>query len=264
MRLFLPSGSPAVRLVMAVVAVCFAQAVFHDRCVATTLTLDTGKSVSLSQGGSGSFTFSATNDAGAITENFLAWVIGLQILPAGGNVGSLTLGGLTQPVTAPLPAGEVEVTNFEATLANNASINGSTKYQLLSLAATEFVNTVASNSTYNLGSLSLTASGDALGTWNVYAVQQGGSFYKSYWTDAGQTDVDFGNFPRGSAGSNTALLLGTVSVIPEPATFALVGSASVGLAWSAWRIRRRGSRNSRPDPRGGADKVLKFCRGGGR
>jgi hypothetical protein len=256
MSRFFNSGSRVLRLVTAIVAVGSAHAVFLDRGEAATLTLDTGKSASLLPGGTGSFTFSATNDAGAIDENFLAWVIGVQILPAGGNVGSLTIGALTQPGTAPLPAGEVEASNFQATLASGASINGSTTYQLLSLAATEFLNTAASNSTYNLGTLSLTASGDAQGTWNVYAVQQGGNFYKTHWTDGGFEDIDFGNFPRGSSGSNTSLLLGIVSVVPEPGTLALAGSALAGVAWVARRIRRRGERKSRPGLCGGAHESL--------
>lgn len=242
MRRFFGSGSLARQLGVAMVAVCFVQAIFLDRGEATTLTLDTGKSVSLSPGGSGSFTFSATNDAGAITENFLAWTIGVQILPAGVNVGSLTVGALSQPGTAPLPAGEVDLTQPSlSTLASGATINGSTQYYLTNASATEFLSTVDSNSSYNLGTLSLTASGDAQGTWNVYAVQQGGSFYKSYWTDAGQTDVDFGNLPRGSGGSNTSILLGTVSVVPvpEPGALALAGTALAGVAWAVRRNRRK-------------------------
>lgn len=242
MSRFFNTGSRVLRLVTAIVAVGSAHAVFLDRGEATTLTLDTGKSVSLSPGGFGSFTFTVTNDAGALTEDFLGWVIGVQILPVGGTIGSLTIGGLSQPGTNPLPAGAVELTQPTLSLlANSATINGSDQYYLTSSVATigGFVNTVDSNASYNLGVLSVTASVDALGTWNVYAVQQGGSFYKTYWTDGGLTDLDFGNFPRGANGSNTSLLLGSLSVVPEPSGLALAGTALAGVAWAARRIRRK-------------------------
>lgn len=241
MRLF--PGSLPRRLGMAVVAMCLAAvALLITRSEATTLTLDTGKSLGLAPGGSGTFTFTTTNDAGAITENFLAWTIGIQVLPAGSPVGTLTIGALSQPGTNPLPAGEVDLTQPTlATLAGGATINGTSQYYLTNASATGFLNTVDSNGFYNLGALSLSASGDAQGTWNVYAVQQGGSFYKTYWTDAALDDVDFGNLPRGSSGSNTSLLIGTVTVsaVPEPVAFALAGTGVVCAIWGARRLRKK-------------------------
>jgi len=226
---------------------------------ATTLSLDTGKSLNLEPGGSGVFTFSMTNDEGTLEESFVAWAMGLQVVPVGSVSGTMFFGSgpgaksvnaplgteftgaLAQPSTNPMPFGDVEVTDpFVAQLASGASINGSTTYTLLNITALEFLGTVNSLASYNLGSLTLSASPDAAGTWAVYAVQQGASFYKTHWTNADLEDIDFGNFPRGLSGSNTSLQIGTISVtaVPEPSGLMLAGSAIVAAGWFGWRSRR--------------------------
>lgn len=206
---------------------------------ATTLTLGTSTSLSLQPGETGNFTFSATNDAGAIT-NFLGWAIGFQMVPVDSPTGSLTVGFLTQPVVAPMPPGGIDFTQPNlVTLGSNAVINGQTQFWSIGASANDDVQTVNSLATYNLGSVAFTASLDATpgSTWQIHAVQQAGSFIKSYWTDDNFADAVFGNWPSAPVG-NTSVQIGTISVVPEPSSLMLAASAIMGAGWYGWRSRR--------------------------
>lgn len=209
-----------------------------------TLTLDTGKAVSLQQGATGSFVFSFTNTGTSLADTFLGWTLGVQLLPAGGNTGILTLGDLTQPAANPMPVGPIDV--LEPTisiLVGGATINGTPNYYTMGIAATEVAGTVNAATSYNMGDLALTASGNASGVWNVYAVQQS-SGERSHWGDVNDpfTPIDFSNLARGAG--NSSVLLGTVTVnaVPEPGSLALCAVAA-GLA-AACRWRRRAGRRA--------------------
>jgi hypothetical protein len=200
------------------------------RSDAGVIILDTGKSLSLAPSSSGSITFSALNGPGDISNNFLAWTLGIQLRPAGTTTGSLTLGTLTQPVSNPMPIGanpdRIQPTLL--TLANSASINGSVNFYQIGIQTTVALGTLTGNADYNLGTLSISSSANASGTWNLYAVTQGGASYQSYWTDGSLVDSDFGNLPRGAG--NSSLLIGTVSItaVPEPAfTWVMGGCLAV-------------------------------------
>jgi hypothetical protein len=210
---------------------------------ATTLNLDTGKSLILQPGGSGDFIFSFTNTSGAITSNFLAWTMGIQVVPQAGATGSVTLGTLSQSNTDPMPIGTTDTTQPTLlTLGASGIINGSTLYYQIAMVTTEALGTVPGGASLNMGNLGFNAVSGASGTWNVYAIQQGAPFYQSYWTDGSLTDTDFGNLPR--VAGNSSLLLGTVSVnsvIPEPASYAAItGAALLGMV-GLRRQRRRTS-----------------------
>ena len=204
---------------------------------ASVLVLETGKSLSLSPSTSGSITFSAGNDAGDITADFAGWTLGIQLLPSGTTTGTLTLGTLTQPVSNPMPTGTLSISQPSLlTLANSAIINTSTSfYQIAVDTIDPILGTVLGNTSYNLGTLDISASANASGTWNLYAVQQGGSFAQSYWSGS-LTDSDFGNLPSGAG--NSSILIGTVSVtaVPEPtATWVMGGCLAVYFV-----LRRQG------------------------
>lgn len=187
---------------------------------ATTLSLDTGKSLNLQPNASGNFTLSFTNSTGDITSNFLAWTMGIQVQPVGSVSGIVTPGTLAHSVENPMPIGAFPdiIQPTLLTLANSATINGSTNFYQIGMQTTVALGTVLSGTSYNMGTLSFTASSGAAGTWNVYAVQQGGVSYQTFWTNGSLNDIDFGNLPR-SAG-NSSLLLGTITVAPlnPPAT----------------------------------------------
>ncbi len=205
---------------------------------ATTIYLDTSKLLNLSQGASGNMTFSFTNDDGDITSNFLAWTLGLQVLPSGSVSGNITLGTLSQSVFNPMPIGAFPDTIQPTllTLAGGATINGSTRFYQIGMQTTVALGTLLSSTSYEMGTLGFTASAGALGTWNVYAVQQGGSSYQSFWTNGALTDTDFGNLPRGAG--NSSLLLGTITVVPEPGSLALA-ALGLGIVVCSAHARRR-------------------------
>jgi len=205
---------------------------------ASTLSLDTGKSLELQPGETKYFTTSFTNSGAAIENTYLGWIMGLQFIPEAGASGTLTIGEVTQPAVDPMPAGTIAKLNPTLeTLANSAVINGLTTYYNTSISATDALQTVAANSQYNFASFAFTASPDAAGTWTVYAVQQQGNALRTYWLNDG-IDTEYTNLPYTSGGNNS-LALGTISVVPEPNSLVLASSALVAAAWCGWRRRSR-------------------------
>jgi hypothetical protein len=89
---------------------------------------------------------------------------------------------------------------------------------------------------YNMGTLDFTASAGASGTWNVYAVQQPVNPL-SFWTHSALDDFDFTNLQNGTESS---LLLGTITVVPEPGSLAL-GVLGAGIVTLGIRVRRNRS-----------------------
>lgn len=207
---------------------------------AASLVLDTGKSAVITAGTSTAFGFSTTNaDAGNVT-NFYSWTLGIQVLPTIGSTGTVSVGSLTSAATNPMPVGSISIT--QPTLASlGASINGSTNYYSMGIETTDTLGTLVSGNSYNLGSLTVNASINATGTWNVYAVQQNTPLQRSYWTDETITDNAFGNLAFGQG--NTSLLLGTITAVPEPRALASTVAAACLLA--AFAHRSAGQRRAR-------------------
>jgi hypothetical protein len=207
---------------------------------AASLVLDTGKSAVVTAGTSTTFGFSTTNaDAGNVT-NFYSWTLGVQILPTIGSTGTLSVGTLTAATTNPMPVGGISIT--QPTLASlGTAINGSTNYYSMGIETTDTLGTLVSGSSYNLGLLTVNASVNATGTWNVYAVQQNTPLQRSYWTDETVTDVGFGNLAFGQG--NVGLLLGTITAVPEPRALASTVAATCLLA--AYVHRTAGHRRAR-------------------
>jgi hypothetical protein len=228
------------------VVLCAAAATFMGFMAAhaTNLTLDVGKTATVQQGASGTFTFSATNDAGAITD-FLGWTLGIQVQPAGTTSGTLSIGSLLVPTSNPILTGTLG-SNIDftaptpATLANSGTINGSTQFTFFGMSANDELRTVNASETYNLGSLTFNASPTASGTWNVYAVQQQGAIaWKSYWTNGDLTDAPFANpIWQPSPVGNTSVLIGTITAVPEPSSLALLAAAVASAGWFGWKTRR--------------------------
>jgi len=215
---------------------------------AATLSLETGKFLELQPGGSGSLTLSLSNDAGNVT-NFNGWVVGIQFLPTLGSTGSIALTSLTQPAVNPAVTNNpgnpfidpgVELFDSEG---DPLFVNGSDLFTSVSITSGLPSNTqVLSGSTsYNLGTLTFSASGDAQGTWNLFAINPNElDGQKSWWYTNGLNTVSYGNLTMPGAGSPAnSLQLGTISVVPEPGGVVLAGSAVAAAGWYSWRSRRR-------------------------
>jgi len=201
------------------------------------INLGTGIEESIEPGGSGSFPFTLSNvGTTTVADNFKDWVLGIQLIPQPGTIGTLTLGTLSAGTTNPMPVGGVDISQPALRSLGAVSINGSSEYYFMTIAANERFGTVAVGQTYEMGSLALTASPDAQGAWDVYTVQQNSPLMRTYWFDDTVTERAFGNIPFG--GGNTSLQLGTV-VVPEPSSVALLGLAGLGAGGYALRRRSR-------------------------
>ncbi len=208
------------------------------------INLDTGISETVAPGSSGSFTFTMTNvGTSATPDNFIGWVLGIQLVPRVGNTGSLTVGSLSGGATNPMPTGDLDITQpVLSTLGSSAVINGSTQYYFMGINTLDTLGTLAVGQTYEMGSLGLTASVDASGVWDVYTVQQNSPLFKTYYFDGSAIEQPFGNIPWviGSTGQgNYSLKLGEVAAVPEPSTLAMLGFAGLGAGGYAWRRRGR-------------------------
>jgi len=213
-------------------------------CAESILNLGTGITKVMQPASSDSFSFTLSN-VGTTTapDNFVGWVLGVQLVPRVGTTGTLTPGSLTGGATNPMPPGAIEITQPAlSTLGSSATINGLTQYYFMGISATEQFGTVAVGQTYQMGSLGLTASANALGTWDVYTVQQNNPLFKTYFFDGAAAEQQFGNIPwvvGGTPQGNYSLKLGEVQVVPEPSTIALLGLAGLGAGGYAETVRRR-------------------------
>ena len=205
------------------------------------INLDTGTDIleTLEPGGSGSVIFRLSNDGTSSLDTFTGWNLGLQFIPRAGTTGTLTVGSLSAGSVNPVPAGTTELTQPSLSSLGAVTINGLSTYFNTGAITTSEVAILAPGSTYDMGTVGLTASGDALGVWDVYAVQQNNPLFRTYlWNDG--LEQMFANVPNNLG--NYSVQLGAVEVVPEPSTLAMLGLAGLGASGYAWR--RRGSRLS--------------------
>lgn len=211
---------------------------------AAVVNLDTGKSVVLQTGGTGSLTLSLTN-AGNQSALINSYTLGLLVVQTGGT-GTLTFDAWIAPATNPLLSdGDAEYSPLDqpALFPLNApvTIAGTEyfEYYPVQAANTNGVDDVlAAAATRNIGALNV-ASLEGTGTWAIYVVNQEpavGGLPVSFFQDAAFADFGFGNLPA-TNGANLLVGTVTVSVVPEPASIGLVGCALVALA-IARRVRR--------------------------
>lgn len=210
---------------------------------ASVINLDTGTDTleTLQPGGSGSVIFRLSNDGTTSLDTFTGWNLGLQFIPRAGTTGTLTVGSLSAGSVNPVPVGTTELTQPVSASLGVVTINGlSTYFNTGSIATAEY-SVLAAGSTYDMGTVGLTASVNALGVWDVYTVQQNTPLFRTYFWNDGLEQM-FANVPTGAGPGNYSVQLGTVAVVPEPSTLAMLGLAGLGAGGYAWR--RRGSRLS--------------------
>jgi len=229
---------------------------------AAPINLNSNLNLSLNPGSTGIWTLSATNqDNGVIAEGWNAFAVALQIIGDPGATGTVSIQGAINPEVnsvfsnpvvdpfndPPLPVGgPIDVLPL-----NNgnfpAAINGTTAFTTVILGfsnSDDYVNW-QSGQTYNLATVTWSASTDAIGSWTIYASNPINSFQnqpQTTWNFPGGGDNFFGNVPYVS-GAPSTLQLGTISVVPEPHGLIVAGSAAVvALTGHQLRLRRRRNR----------------------
>jgi len=193
-----------------------------------------------SQGSSGSLdlVINNTGSSSAFVNSFWA---GVQLVADNGVTGSLSLFSATAPLTGSLLSDDPAYAIASNTLTGATSVGGTDYIQVLGSNNTNFENSLSAAAIANLAALTFTATGDALGTWTLYGVNQSGSSV-SFVANGHGDQTDFDNLP---AADDTTVALATITIVaasvPEidPGTgslaFTLV-AAALGLAEA--RLRR--------------------------
>lgn len=205
---------------------------------ASPLNIDTGKTLTIQPGGSGTLTLSLTNlNSGTAISTFNAWSMGLQLLPRAGATGSATIVSAALPATNAALADPEDPPLFSPGETLSVPANGSTVYTLVASGnKTAAETTFSLGQQYNVADLAISLSGDASGAWDLYAVNNANGI--AAWTSAPPVVTSsYGNLPQAD-GNTGSLLVGTVSAVPEPGGFLLAGTGLAAAGWFAWRSRR--------------------------
>jgi hypothetical protein len=203
------------------------------------LVLQSGAStLQFSQGSSGSLDLAVSNTGTDATfvNNF--WV-GVQLVADPGATGTLSLASVSAPASNSLLTYSPTFDASAATLSGTTTVGGADYIQLIGANNSNSEDSLADGEVANLIAITFTASGDALGTWTLYGVNQSSSSV-SYLSNVNDVQTGFDNVP---ATDDTYIALATITVtaVPEPRTDVLAGlAAAIGIAAaSPLRHRRR-------------------------
>ena len=215
---------------------------------AAVVNLDTGKSLLMQPGGTGSLSLSLTNtgDQSALINSY---TLGILVVQTGGT-GTLSFDSWIAPATNPLLSdGDAEYTPFDQPslfpLNAPVTIAGTEyfEYYPVQAANTNGVDdALVAAATRDIGSLNV-ASVDGAGTWAIYVVNQEppeGGLPVSFFQNAAPADFGFGNLPADN-GANLLVGTVTVSVVPEPAGVGMAGCAFIMLVIRLCLRRNAGS-----------------------
>lgn len=196
-------------------------------------------------------TIPITNGSTPQTATLFEWTMALEIVPANGATGTLSLATVSTPSNNVLNAGA------DSPTANYIS-SGGYYYTFASNNGPNYSSTVPTSGA-NMLSLQLSATSNASGTFNIYALPGSSADPLSFWTyynQANNSDPDngvnyaFTNIPFGT-GTGTGVLLGSVLVtpaaVPEPGSMVLAAIAGLGYAGYGWRKRRRAASSEDAD-----------------
>jgi PEP-CTERM motif len=204
------------------------------------LLLGTGQDLSWTpstQPSSPTFTVSVQNPGGSVTEQVLAWSLGLAITPEAGAAGVLSFATATQPSDYLFASDSSGISQSPPT----------SPVQLLANDIATDNGQVVPSSGANLLALTFLASAGAHGVFDIVAY--GNSVSGSYWIPNSSTfpTTPFGNAPFASndpTGFGSPVTLGTLTVIqpssvPEPDSLVLLASGLLGAAGCVHLRRRR-------------------------
>lgn len=220
---------------------------FHNAsaCAAVVINLQNAGTTTVTQGLTGAITIAAANTGDAFALVGLEW--GIQLIPQGSVSGDLTVTGIAAPASGS-PWVDPSVFGPDAVSLTQGPINGSGGYAGMTIGENDLSSpgTIASGQTPNLGTVTVTATSDALGTWLLYVINETDSdsgFPVSFLTDDTFTDIEFANLVAPASGTpGVSFLAGTVQVVPEPRGFgvtAVVAAATFAIALSWFRRFRR-------------------------
>lgn len=194
------------------------------------------------QGLSGSLDLSVSNtgSSSVFANNF--W-IGVQLVADAGATGSLSLSGVAAPTTGSLLSDGPTFSASDQSLSAATTVGGTDYMQLLGANNSNFDDELVATAIGRLIAITFTASGDALGNWTLYGVNQSSSSV-SYVANSNGDQTDFTNVP---ATDDTAVALATITILPAPVPEIDPGTGSiavsmvvVALGMVEHRLRRRG------------------------
>ena len=219
--------------------------------LATPINLNTDLALSVNPGSSGVWTLSATNqNNGTIANGWNAFAVAFQVVPDAGATGTVTLQSFVNPAANPSIPSASAGQPFVGQGTFPQPINGTTDFTsiVLGYSGSSFT-TWASGQTYNLATITFSASADASGTWRVYASNPEDNFTdfpQTTWNLPNTNDNFFGNVPFVS-GQTSTVQLGTISAVPEPRALTLAGSAAALIGGYSFRRSRRTRRAGLPN-----------------
>lgn len=193
------------------------------------------------QGFTGSLDLSVSNtgSTSVLVNNF--W-IGVQLVADAGATGSLSI-GVAAPARGSLLSDAPTFSASDQSLTAATTVGGTDYVQLLGGNNSNFDDELVATAIARLVAITFTASGDALGTWTLYGVNQGSSSV-SYVANFNGVQTDFTNVP---ATDDTAMALATITILaaPVPEIDPGTGSIAVSMVVAALgmveqRLRRRG------------------------
>lgn len=216
------------------------------------LVLQSGAStLQFTQGSSGSLDLSVSNTG---TDPVLvnSFWIGVQLVADAGVTGSVSLSGVAAPLTDSLLSDAPTFSTSDQSLSTGTAVGGTDYVQLLGSNNTNYENSLDAAALAKLIALTFTASGDALGTWTLYGVNQSSnqsSSSVSYLANSNGDQTDFTNVP---AADDTAVALATITIVAAPVPEIDPGAGSIAfslvmaaLGMAEQRLRRRSSPGSR-------------------